>query len=430
MMDVHAFDNVANVLNPDCFYSKENRLIYEAIVDLHNENSPVDILTTTHKIKANGNLVDVGGAAYISDLTSRVASTANLEYHSFLLRQMAVQRKVMDESNSMFTAVREVGADPFEAVDQFVQTMESYTASILSPTRDIVVAAESVAQRYDMVASGINPPGSVLTYIPELDDKIIRIEPGENVIIAARPGMGKTALALKICLNLALRNYPVAFLSAEMNEEELVKRLAIYLSGVNPMSVKRGKLTRSEEESFKTALKQITRLPLYIVAAAGVPIERLMGIVKGLEKRKSIKLVAADYVQLFGTVRNLDGREKYSHISHVWNNTIKSLKLPGLLLSQLTRKVEESATKEPQLHHLMETGSLEADANIVLMLMRPEYYGAEAANVNGEQLSAEGLLVGYVRKNRDGTTSEIAMRWDKGTVTGGEEVEEEVKNPF
>ncbi len=428
MIDGHALMSSSNLLGEECFDGAKNKSVYKAIIDLFNENAPVDILTVVNRLRENEELETAGGVGRISELTSRVASTANMEHHIFILRQLALKRKIMKDANEMFGSAREFGSDPFELIDGFVQGMEKFTASMVSPSRDIVQAAKNVEQWYNQIASGVTPAGSVLTHIPELDDAIIRIEPGENVVLAGRPGMGKTAVALKICLNLALKGLPVAYFSAEMNEEELVKRLAIYLTGVNGVAVKTGKLNSSQEQLFKKGLEQISRLPIHIVNASGVTIERQMGILKGLHKRHLIKLAVADYCQLFTTNRKLDGEQRYSEISTVWNNTIKSLKLPGILLSQLARKVEDAPGSIPQLHHLLYSGKLEADANIVIMLYRPEYYGLETVELGGVHEASEGLLVGFIRKHRDGTQGIAKMRWNKGSVGG--EVDDEDLSPF
>ena len=421
MIDRDAYMEVSNLLRVESFYEPRNQMVYEAIVKLSADENPVDVLTVTDKLAKMGKLDEIGGPGYIADLSSRVATSANIVYHAniiaekFLTRQMihyvgTIGNKAFDESYDIKEVVQEAESTLFELSQKNMK--KDY--SVLSPIVDKAMEMVKIAHSNNGGTTGI-PTGFI-----QLDDMTCGWQNSDLVIIAGRPAMGKTAFALSLAKNIAAdQKIPMAFFSLEMSDVQLANRLMANACKVDSKKLLSGQLDRSDWLRLDKNIDKLKDAPLYIDETEGLSIMELRTKARRLVKEHGVKLIMIDYLQLMtASGMNFNSRqEEVSLISRSLKGMAKELNIPVLALSQLNRGVESrngAEGKRPQLSDLRESGAIEQDADMVIFLHRPEYYGIMMSSDGLIDYSGKAEVI--ISKHRKGATGIVMMKF-KGEYT-------------
>ena len=428
MIDKDAYLEVCDKLRPESFYEPRNQMVYEAIQKLSMDENPVDMLTVVDMLGKMGKLEDVGGPAYIADLSSKVATSANIEYHAnvisekYLSRQMinyvnVVGKKTFDETYDINDVIQEADVMLTELTQKNMKKGYSALGPIIGKAVDAVKVAHANTGGITGIASGLY----------KLDDMTCGWQKSDLVIIAGRPAMGKTAFALSIAKNIAAdQNIPMAFFSLEMSDVQLANRLMSNACEIDGKKLLNGQLDGEDWNRLDKNLRVLTDAPLYVDDTEGISVMELRTKARRLQKEHGIKLIMVDYLQLMTAsgMRFNSRQEEVSLISRSLKGLAKELEIPVLALSQLNRGVESregTEGKRPHLSDLRESGAIEQDADMVIFLHRPEYYGLK--------MSEDGLIDYHNRaeviiaKHRKGATGIVLMDF-KGEYTRFENPED------
>ena len=428
MIDKDAYLEVCDLLRPESFYEPRNQMVYEAIQRLTMEESPVDVLTVTDKLGKMGKLEEVGGPGYVAELSSRVASSANIEYHAnvvaekYLSRQMihyvgVIGKKTFDETYEIKDVIQEAESILFELTQKNMKKDYSVLAPILDNAIKIVEKAHS----------NIGGLTGISTGFYKLDNITCGLQNSDLVIIAGRPAMGKTAFALSLAKNIAAdQKIPMAFFSLEMSDVQLANRLISNACGIDSKKLQSGQLDRLEWDRLDKHLGILTDAPLYIDDTEALSVMDLRTKARRLKQEHDIRLIMIDYLQLMTAngMRYNNRQEEVSLISRSLKGLAKELNIPVLALSQLNRGVESREGvegKRPQLSDLRESGAIEQDADMVVFLHRPEYYKIYQ-NENGT-IDYRGKAEVIIAKHRKGATDTIMMVF-RGEYTRFENLED------
>lgn len=414
MLERDAYATVCDILKPASFYEPANQIIYEAIQSLGAEQQPIDMLTVVEKLRQMERLEKAGGPLFISELTSRVASGAHVEYHAriiaqkFLARELIsfssdIQSKAFDESNDVDDLMQEAEGKLFEISQRNVKK----DVMQIDPIIDLSLQQIQNASNRQSGLSGLESGFS------ELDKMTSGWQNSDLVIIAARPAMGKTAFVLSMAKNMAVNyNIPVAVFSLEMSNVQLVNRLISNVCEIDGQQIKSGRLTNEEWAKLNARIKGLYSAPLYIDDTATLSIFELRTKARRLVREHNIKMVIIDYLQLMNaTGMKFGSREQeVSMISRSLKQLAKELNIPIIALSQLNRSVESRTDgKIPQLSDLRESGAIEQDADIVCFIHRPEYYLKSDRDSQGNDI--RGLAQFIIAKHRSGGVDTIKLRF-------------------
>ena len=415
MIDKDAFSIVSEILRPETFYEPRNQKIYQAIQTLNMSERPVDIMTVTEQLKKDGTLEDVGGPAYIMDLSSHVASSAHIEYHSRVLAQKFMARQLIS-----FASVIETKAfDETQDVDELMQEAEGslFELSQKNMRQDytqidpVVKNAVDILQRAAANTDGLT---GISTGYTDLDDKTSGWQNSDLVIIAGRPAMGKTAFALSLAKNIAIDNrIPVAFFSLEMSNVQLVNRLISNVCEISGKKILNGQLDQEEWKRLDSRLRRLQGAPLYVDDTPGMSIFELRTKARRLVREKGVRSIMIDYLQLMNAngARFGSRQEEVSTISRSLKGLAKELDIPILALSQLDRGVEGregNEGKRPMLSDLRESGAIEQDADMVCFVHRPEYYRI-FQDEHGNDLHGMAQII--IAKHRKGATGDVLLNF-------------------
>jgi len=415
MIDKDAFSMVSEIIRPETFYEQRNQKIYHAIQTLSMEEKPVDIMTVTEQLKREGTLEEVGGPAYIIELSSHVASSAHIEYHAHILAQKFLARQLIS-----FASVIETKAfDETIDVDELMQEAEGslFELSQRNMKQDYTQIDPVIRQAVDILQKAAANKGE-LTGIPtgydKLDDMTSGWQASDLVIIAGRPAMGKTSFALSLARNIAIdQGIPVAFFSLEMSNVQLVNRVISNVCEISGKTILNGQLSDDEWERFDRNIRKMEGKPFYIDDTPGLSIFELRTKARRLVREKQVKLIMIDYLQLMNAngMRFGSRQEEVSTISRSLKGLAKELNIPILALSQLNRTVENREGiegKRPQLSDLRESGAIEQDADMVLFVHRPEYYRIYN-DEHGNELRGKAQII--IAKHRKGATGDVLLNF-------------------
>ncbi|MGI8581632.1 MAG: replicative DNA helicase, partial [Chitinophagaceae bacterium] len=419
MLEKSAFDTVAEILKPECFYVEANQRIYRSMQGLQQKNLPIDLLTVVEELKFREELDVVGGPYYVSKLTNAVVSSANIETHSRIILQKFIQRELIRISGEIIGDAYEDSTDVFELLDEAESKLFEITnnhlrkdyASISDVLVKTIQRIEDLRTRQDEI-SGV-PTGFAL-----LDRITYGWQPTDLIILAARPSVGKTAFALNLARNAALhptKPTAVGFFSLEMSAGQLVQRILSAESEIWLEKIARGRLEEHEmKQLYKKGIERLASAPIHIDDTAALNIFELRAKCRRLKNKHNVGLIIIDYLQLMsGTSenRNTNREQEISRISRDLKGLAKELNIPILALSQLSREVEKRGAKEgqkiPQLSDLRESGAIEQDADMVMFLYRPEYYDI-TANEMGESNKGETHV--RIAKHRNGQLDTIKLK--------------------
>lgn len=401
MVDKNGLHEAMELLSCDVFYKDQNRSIFEAISALYNKNQPIDLLTISNELKRAGKLDLAGGDYYLIQLTQKISSSAHIDYHSRILLQKYVQRRCIATSSELIENSYNEDVDVFELLEKVYKEYGEVS--------DLITVGK-VESFKDNVNSFLNNSGSNKSGIPssltKLNKKLNGYQNSDLIILAARPGMGKTAFVLNEILECGLNGIPVAFFSLEMSTKQIIGRLLSIISGVDITKINNFNLSHEEVLYLKQCSDLLASLPIFIDDKGGIsPIELKIKSNK-LKREHGIKMIVVDYLQLM-RVKNKKMNNKENEVSEISSslkNLAKDLDVPVIALSQLSRNVEQrGSSKRPLLSDLRDSGSIEQDADIVLFIYRPEYYKIEQWD-DDEQSPTENTAEIDVAKYRNGET--------------------------
>ncbi|NLU39456.1 MAG: replicative DNA helicase [Bacteroidales bacterium] len=414
MLEREAFIGIADLLTEESFYKEEHREIFKVIKDLSMRDQPVDLLIVTQELKNRGLLEKVGGPLYITQLTSKVASAAHLEFHARIIAQKHIQRELIRSCSEI-----QVNAyDDTKDVDELINEAESAIFKIsegnikkeTQPIKPILKEAVQLIEEASKRKDG-------LSGIPSGFSKVDRITSGwqktDLIIIAARPAMGKTAFVLSMARNMAVEfNKPVAIFSLEMSSIQLVNRMIASESELGSDKIKKGNLEGDDWDRLNKAIRRLDEAPVFIDDTPALSIFELRAKCRRLKMQQDIGIVLVDYLQLMTAGGDNRGsrEQEVSMISRSLKAIAKELDIPIIALSQLNRSVESREGKRPQLSDLRESGAIEQDADMVIFIHRPEYYGITE---DDEGNSLRNVAEIIIAKHRNGAVGDVRLSFRK-----------------
>ena len=427
MIDKDAYAVVCETLRPESFYEPRNQMVYQAIMELSIAERPVDILTVTEQLAKDGHLEEVGGPGYVTELSSRVASSANIEYHANIVAQKSLSRQLIQYASMIETKAFDETID----VDELMQEAEGslFELSQRNMKKDYTAIDPVIAQAVKTIQNAAkNTDGltGVSTGYYKLDDITSGWQASDLVIIAGRPAMGKTSFALSMAKNIAADlRVPMAFFSLEMSNVQLVNRLISNACEIQGSKILNGQLQRDEWDRLDKRINNLLGAPLYIDDTPGLSVFELTTKARRLVREHGVKLIMIDYLQLMNAngMRFSSRQEEVSTISRSLKSLAKDLNIPILALSQLNRGVESREGlegKRPQLSDLRESGAIEQDADMVIFVHRPEYYHIYQDD-NGRDLHGMAQII--IAKHRKGATGDVLLTF-RGEYTRFENPED------
>jgi replicative DNA helicase len=374
LLDKDAIIAVAEFLHAQHFYDERHKEIYETVITLYEERSPVDVLTVAEGLKKRKSLKRIGGQDYLSELLNRVPSAAHIEHYGKIVKDSATKRSLMTKAANLLELSfdESLGADELldKAESEIFSLSQTHLSQSFTPVRAALAGSFDRLDELHKMDSGLR---GVPTGFKDMDNLLAGLQKSNLVILAARPGVGKTSLALNIAQNLAVNEKrSVGMFSLEMSKEELVDRLLTAQADIDAWKLKTGKLSEDDFTSLSNAMGELAEAPFYIDDTPALSILEMRTKARRLQVEYGIDLLIIDYLQLARS-RNLENRvQEVSEISQGFKNLARELKIPVLALSQLSRSVESRGVKRPQLSDLRESGSIEQDADVVMFLWRED----------------------------------------------------------
>jgi replicative DNA helicase len=431
MLEKSALNAVVEFLKPEHFYSEAHREIYNAIIQLFKSSEPVDMRTVVNELRKEGKIELVGGAYYIAELTSKVSSAANIEYHARVVIEMAIKRDLIQIASQVHQDAYEDTTDVFELLDKTEQSIFAISDSNLRKNydnmRNLMYRAIQELQKLKEHKDGLTGVPSGFT---ALDRMTSGWQASDLVIIAARPGMGKTAFVVSAMRNAAVDfKRPVAIFSLEMASVQLVNRMISAEAELEGEKIRKGQLADFEWQQLVHKTNRLSSAPIFIDDTPALSILELRAKCRRLKAEHNIQLVIVDYLQLMRGDSAGNREQEIASISRALKGIAKELEVPVLALSQLSRGVEtRGGDKRPQLSDLRESGSIEQDADIVMFLYRPEYY---KITVDEEGLPTQGMGEVIIAKHRNGSTGTVKLKFiGKYTKFGDFDAPVVNDNPF
>ncbi len=415
MLERDSIIAVQEYITPEAFYTEEHRLIYKAIESLSAELKPIDLYTVTECLKVRGELKKVGGTAYLAQLTQKVGSAANVEFHAKIIAQKYVQRELIrsateiqrrsyDEDQDVTDLIGYAESEIFKVAEGHVKRSVQSAKDVLSKAMMQIEEASKNTSAFNGVPSGFMA----------VDRVTLGWQPSDLIIIAARPAMGKTAFVLSMARNMAIdHESPVAFFSLEMSSVQLMMRLIIAETGLSGTDIKSGRLTPEQWRHLESATKPLGTAPLFIDDTPALSVFEFRSKARRLKIHNDIKIIIIDYLQLMtGNADSKGNREQeVAFISRTLKAIAKELNVPIIALSQLSRATEtRGGSKRPQLSDLRESGAIEQDADIVAFIHRPEYYGM---NTDENGMPTAGMAEIIIAKHRSGAATDVKLRFLK-----------------
>ncbi|MGY8988332.1 MAG: replicative DNA helicase [Flavobacteriales bacterium] len=414
LIDNEALSDSIDILKKEYFYKPEHQHIYESIANLFQDAKPIDILTVTDELKRLGTLKQAGSAYYVSQLTTQVSSSANTEYHARIIAEKFIQRKLISISSGIIEESLDETIDVFETLNKAEQELFNVTEGTLRKSYDsmgdlINIALKNIEELQNQEAG--------LSGVPSGFSKLDRVTSGwqksDLVIVAARPGMGKTAFALSMARNIAVEhNMGVAVFSLEMSSEQLVNRLISSESEISAGKLRKGELVDHEWVQLHSKIKGLSKAPIFIDDTPAISVFELRAKARRLVKKHGIKMIMIDYLQLMTAGGKGGNREQeISTISRSLKGIAKELNIPVIALSQVNRSLEQRSgvgSKRPMLSDLRESGAIEQDADIVTFIYRPEYYKINEWE-DGENCLGQAEVI--IAKHRNGGLADVRLKF-------------------
>jgi replicative DNA helicase len=416
LLEKDALTSVIDILKPESFYKEAHQKIYLAVLELFDRSEPVDLITVVNQLRSKAELEFVGGAYYITELTTKVSSAANIEFHARIVSEQSIKRNLITIASKIHKDAYEDTTDVFDLLDKtekdLYEVSESNIRKNYSEMRSLIgQALKELAEKKDQ-ADGLT---GVPSGMADLDRVTSGFQKSDLIIIAARPGMGKTAFVLSAMRNAAVDfKKPIALFSLEMSAVQLVNRLIASEAELDSYKIKTGKLEEYEWQQLHSKISPLTSAPIYIDDTPGLSIRELRTKARRLKSRNDIQMIIIDYLQLMSADTNNKGgmgnrEQEISAISRALKGLAKELEVPVIALSQLSRAVESrGGDKRPQLSDLRESGAIEQDADIVMFLYRPEYYKIDT-DEDGNPTAGTGEVI--IAKHRNGSLETVKLKY-------------------
>jgi len=401
LIDKDAVVTVAEFLRPEHFYKEANSLIYQAILDLYEKRQPIDIVTLKEKLKKQKNLTKVGGSSYLTSLVNAVPTAAHVEQYGRIVKDNYTKREMITAAAKISESAFDEAQEASQVLDQAEQAIfslsQKYLKQVFLPVKEALRESFDRLDELHKQAGGLR---GVPTGFKDLNDTLAGMQDSNLLILAARPGMGKTAMVLNIAQHVAVEEgLPVGFFSLEMSKEELVDRLLVNQADIDAWRLKTGRLEEEDFSKLSEAMGELAEAPLFIDDTPALSVLEMRTKARRLMAEHGLKLIVVDYLQLMQSVRRLDNRvQEVSEISQGLKNLARELKVPVLAVSQLSRAVEQRGRKKPQLADLRESGAIEQDADVVMFLWRPEEEEMESMELD-------------VAKHRNGPLRSMPLYW-------------------
>ena len=416
LIDKKGVDEVIDLIQPEAFYKKAHQTIFEAIFQLFQDSQPIDLLTVSSQLRKKEKLESVGGEFYLVQLSQRVASSAHIEFHARIILQKFIQRSLIRISNEIIESSYKESTDVFDLLDEAESKLYDVTQGNIKNSSKSAQNLVMEAKKKIEEISRQDGLSGISTGFEKLDKLTSGWQPSDLIIIAARPGMGKTALTLSMARNIAvIKQIPVAFFSLEMSSIQLITRLISSETGLSSEKLRTGKLADHEWQQLNIKITDLEKAPLFIDDTPSLSIFDLRAKARRLSSQHGIKLIIVDYLQLMtaGSSNNKYGNreQEISTISRNLKALAKELDIPVIALSQLSRAVEtRGGTKRPMLSDLRESGAIEQDADIVSFIYRPEYYNIDEWD-DDDHSPSEGQAELIIAKHRNGGLNNIRLKF-------------------
>ena len=417
MLERDSIIAVQEYITADTFYTEEHRIIYRAIESLSTELKPIDLYTVTERLKVRKELKKVGGASYLAQLTQKVGSAANVEFHAKIIAQKYVQRELIRSATEIQRRSYDEDQDVTDLIGfaegEIFKVAEGHVKRSVQNAKDILAKALAQIEEASKNTSAFN---GVPSGFMALDRVTMGWQPSDLIIIAARPSMGKTAFVLSMARNMAIDHQaPVAFFSLEMSAVQLMMRLIVAETGLYSNDIKSGRLTPEQWRHLESATKPLGTAPLYIDDTPALSVFEFRSKARRLKIHNDIKIIVIDYLQLMTGSQDTKGsgnrEQEVAFISRTLKAIAKELNVPMIALSQLSRATEQrGGSKRPQLSDLRESGAIEQDADIVAFIHRPEYYGM---NTDENGMPTAGMAEIILAKHRNGAVCDVKLRFLK-----------------
>ena len=414
MIDNESLSDTIDSLHPEYFYKREHQKIFEAIVKLFNNTQPVDILTVTEELKKMGEIDFIGGLSYISELTNNIASASNTEFHARIIAEKFIKRSLISISNNIINDAFNESVDIFDLLSSAEEKLFTVTEGTLRKSYDkMSVLIKGALENIEILRNKEDTLSGIPTGFSNLDRVTSGWQASDLIIIAARPGMGKTAFALSMARNIAIDyKKAVGFFSLEMSSEQLVNRLIASEAQLGANKLRKGDLADHEMIQLHEKIKYLSEAPIFIDDTPALTIFELRAKARRLVKNHKVGILIIDYLQLMHAGGNAGNREQeISTISRSLKGIAKELKIPVIALSQVNRGVESRSgvgSKRPMLSDLRESGAIEQDADIVTFIYRPEYYKIFEWD-NGDDSRGQAEIM--IAKHRNGSLANIRLKF-------------------
>ncbi len=411
LIDTDAIVKIADSVSKDDFYDDRHKRIFEAAIQLYEKHSPIDVLTLSDQLKGTGFLDMVGGPSYLTELTNFVPTAAHVEQYAEIVAQKALRRRLIKASQSIIG----LGYDEAKSLQELIEEAETslFEVSQKHIKQDVTSLETILSESFDRLDELHKDKGKIRgvpTGFKDLDNILAGLQRSDLFILAARPSMGKTALALNLAHNVAVQsNQPVLMFSLEMSKEQLVDRMLAMESGVDAWALRTGNLTDADFEKIGQAMGTLSEAQIYIDDSPGITVSDLRTKARREAHQRELGLIIVDYLQLMSGGSKFGGEgnrvQEISEISRGLKGIARELNVPLLALSQLSRSVESRSPQIPQLADLRESGSIEQDADVVAFIYREEYYNPETERKNVTDI--------FIKKHRNGPTGAVELYFDR-----------------
>jgi replicative DNA helicase len=375
LIDKDAIVSVAEFLRPEHFYQEAHGQIFESLLELYEERKPIDIVTLKEKLKKRKILTKVGGSGYLTSLVNSVPTAGHVEQYGKMVKDDYTKRQLISLSSQISQSAFDESQEATQVLDKAEQLIfglsQKHLKRVFLPVKDALAESFDRLDELHKKAGGLR---GVPTGFKDLDDTLAGMQNSNLLILAARPGLGKTALALEIAQHAAVKEgLPVGFFSLEMSKEELVDRLLISQADIDAWKLKTGRLDEDDFTRLSEAMGELAEAPLFIDDTPALSVLEMRTKARRLMAEHGLRFIVADYLQLMRSTRRYDSRvQEVSEISQGLKNLARELKVPFLAVSQLSRAVEQRGRKKPQLADLRESGAIEQDADVVMFLWRED----------------------------------------------------------
>lgn len=408
------------LMKPEFFYSDNHKEIFEAMLELHEQRHPIDLVTLTSVLKKRKTYDRVGGASYLTSLAGAVPTAANIDYYAAILKEKYMRRSMIRLAGVMTEQAFTEDEDAPEVLDTVEQSI--YKLSQENVKQGFLHIKHSLTESFDRLDQLHKDGGKMRgleTGFVDLDFMLSGLQPSNLIVLAARPGQGKTAFVINIAQNITIAGKnPVGVFSLEMSKEELVDRLLISQSDIDAWKLKTGRLSEDDFEKLSTAMGELADAPIYIDDTPGITIAEIRTKARRLQLEAGIKLLIVDYLQLVNPGKRLENRvQEVSYVSQNLKNLARELKIPVIAVSQLSRAVEHRGERKPQLADLRESGAIEQDADVVMFLYTKD-----------EEFTPQRIVSISIAKHRNGPVGEkdLLFRGDRIKFYNIEGVREEI----